>query len=68
MDHWFYAIIIKSLILFSYALVVAFVIVAVRKWFPSGKIKAALLSDPTDWMAASTDKLVQKARAKFRRQ
>ena len=62
--EWFFALVVKSLILFAYALVIGFSVVAVRKWFPTGKVKAALLSDPTDWLANLIARHIQKSRAK----
>lgn len=64
MDTWFYALLIKSLVIFAYALIVGFTIVAVKKWFPSGKLKSLLLSDPTDWPADSIARCIKKPSSK----
>lgn len=61
MENWFYALMVKSLVLFAFMLIVGFTVVAVKNWLPSGKLKSLLLSDPTDWAADSVARRIKKS-------
>lgn len=61
---WLFAIAVKTFVLFAYALVVGFCVVAVKKWFPAGRLKDLLLSDPIETARISVARQREKASSK----